>query len=116
MKKQTTSFYFEKFPNTDAKQIIRAFAENKENRIWEYQAIASSALKSYPGDVTFRILAHNLSSSNWHIRQNSAISLEKLGYTYHDLISVFDGDDRYAREIMRYRLDRRCAESEAMKV
>ena len=58
----------------------------------------------------------NLSSSNWHIRQNSAISLEKLGYTYQDLISVFDGDDRYAREIMRYRLDKRNAESEAMKV
>ena len=87
-----------------------------EGRTWEYQAIASSALKSYPGDVTFRILVKNLSSSNWHIRQNSAISLEKLGYTYHDLISVFDGNDRYAREIMRYRLDRRTAESEAMKV
>lgn len=108
--------YFEKFPNGDAEKIIQSFAENRENRIWEYQAIASSALKSYPGDVTFRILVENLSSSNWHIRQNSAISLEKLGYTYHDLISVFDGDDRYAREIMRYRLDKRNAESEAMKV
>ena len=36
--------------------------------------------------------------------------LEKLGYTYHDLINVFDGNDRYAREIMRYRLDKRNAE------
>jgi len=108
--------YFEKFPNTSAERIIQSFAENRENLTWEYQAIASSALKSYPGDVTFRILVENLSSSNWHIRQNSAISLEKLGYTYHDLISVFDGDDRYAREIMRYRLDKRNAESEAMKV
>ena len=108
--------YFEKFSNADAEKIIQSFAENKDNRTWEYQAIASSALKSYPGDVTFRILVENLSSSNWHIRQNSAISLEKLGYTYHDLINVFDGDDRYAREIMRYRLDRRNAESEAMKV
>ena len=108
--------YFEKFPNDGAGSVIQAIAENMEGRTWEYQAIASSALKSYPGDVTFRILVKNLSSSNWHIRQNSAISLEKLGYTYHDLISVFDGNDRYAREIMRYRLDRRTAESEAMKV
>lgn len=108
--------YFEKFPNDEAGSVIQAIAENMEGRTWEYQAIASSALKSYPGDVTFRILVKNLSSSNWHIRQNSAISLEKLGYTYHDLISVFDGNDRYAREIMRYRLDRRTAESEAMKV
>lgn len=103
--------YFEKFPIKEAESIIWAIAENLEGRIWEYQAIASSALKSYPGDVTFRILVENLSSSNWHIRQNSAISLEKLGYTYHDLINVFDGNDRYAREIMRYRLDKRNAEN-----
>lgn len=103
--------YFEKFPIKEAESIIWAIAENLEGRTWEYQAIASSALKSYRGDVTFRILVENLSSSNWHIRQNSAISLEKLGYTYHDLINVFDGNDRYAREIMRYRLDKRNAEA-----
>lgn len=107
--------YFEKFPLEEARPVIYEFAENEEGRTWEYQAIATSALKSYPGDVTFRILVKNLSSSNWHIRQNSAISCEKLGYTYHDLINVFDGNDRFAREIMRYRLDRRNAEEEAVK-
>ncbi len=107
--------YFEKFPSVDAEPVILGLAENLENRIWEYQAIATSALKSYPGDATFRILVKNLSSSNWHVRQNSAISCEKLGYTYQDLINVFDGNDRYAREIIRYRLDRRNAE-EAVKV
>ena len=106
--------YFEKFPSADAEAVILNLAENLENRTWEYQAIATSALKSYPGDVTFRILVKNLSSSNWHVRQNSAISCEKLGYTYQDLINVFDGPDRYAREIIRYRLDRRNAE-EAVK-
>ena len=103
--------YFEKFPVKEAESCVQKIAENLEGRTWEYQAIASSALKSYPGDVTFRILVANLSSSNWHIRQNSAVSLEKLGYTYHDLINVFDGNDRYAREIMRYRLDKRNAKS-----
>lgn len=106
--------YFEKFPSGDAEPVILNLAENLENRTWEYQAIATSALKSYPGDTTFRILVKNLSSSNWHVRQNSAISCEKLGYTYQDLINVFDGNDRYAREIIRYRLDRRNAE-EAVK-
>ncbi len=107
--------YFEKFPKDEAKDVIYDLAENEAGRTWEYQAIATSALKSYPGDMTFRILVKNLSNSNWHVRQNSAISCEKLGYTYHDLINVFDGNDRYAREIMRYRLDRRNAESEAVK-
>ena len=106
--------YFEKFPSGDAQPVILNLAENLENRTWEYQAIATSALKAYPGDTTFRILVKNLSSSSWHVRQNSAISCEKLGYTYQDLINVFDGNDRYAREIIRYRLDRRNAE-EAVK-
>ncbi len=108
--------YFEKFPSDDARPVLQEIAENLDGRIWEYQAIATSALKSYPDDVTFRILVKNLSSGNWHIRQNSAISCEKLGYTYQDLINVFDGNDRYAREIMRYRLDRRSAEGGAVKV
>lgn len=108
--------YFEKFPNDGARPVLQTIAENLDGKIWQYQAIATSALKSYPDDVTFRILVKNLSSSNWHVRQNSAISCEKLGYTYHDLISVFDGDDRYAREIMRYRLERRNAEEKAVKV
>lgn len=103
--------YFEKFPCEDARPVILNLAENLENRTWEYQAIATSALKSYPGDATFRILVKNLSNSNWHIRQNSAISCEKLEYTYQDLINVFDGNDRYAREILRYRLERRNIES-----
>lgn len=108
--------YFEKFTNEEARPVLQSIAENLEGRTWEYQAIATSALKSYPDDVTFRILVKNLSSSNWHIRQNSAISCEKIGYTYHDLINVFDGDDRYAREMMRYHLDRRNAEKEAVKI
>lgn len=107
--------YFEKFPNDDARPVLQSIAENLEGRIWEFQAIATSALKSYPDDVTFRILVKNLSNSNWHVRQNSAVSCEKLGYTYHDLINVFDGDDRYAREMMRYHLDKRNAEQEAVK-
>ncbi len=107
--------YFEKFPNSEARPVLQELAENMKGRIWEYQAIATSALKSYPDDVTFRILVKNLSNSNWHVRQNSAVSCEKLGYSYYDLINVFDGDDRYAREMMRYHLDKRNAESEAVK-
>lgn len=109
--------YFEKFPNDDARCVLQSIAENSQNRTWEYQAIATSALKAYPDDVTFKILVKNLSSSNWHIRHNSAVSCEKLGYSYYDLISVFDGNDRYAREMMRYHLDRRKqAEETAVKI
>ncbi len=97
--------YFEKYYNEAALPMLHRFAENKENYPWEYQAISSSALKSYPCERTKEILTANLSSSQWYVRFNSAESCEKLGLTYVDLIKVFDGNDRYAREIMRYTLD-----------
>ncbi len=97
--------YFEKFPSDKALPIIYKFARNKEGYFWEYQAIATSALKSYPSEETEKILEENLSNSNWYVRYNSAECCEKLGYTYTDLINVFDGNDRYAREMLRYRFD-----------
>lgn len=106
--------YFEKFYNEDAKETLQAFAEGNKDLPWQYQAIASSALKTYQDQKTDKILKNNLSSSNWYVRLNSAKSCEALGFTYGELIDIFDGDDRYAREIIRYRLDRHEAEKAAV--
>ena len=106
--------YFEKFYNEDAKETLQAFAEGNKDLPWQYQAIASSALKTYQDQKTNKILKNNLSSSNWYVRLNSAKSCEALGFTYGELIDIFDGDDRYAREIIRYRLDRHEAEKAAV--
>lgn len=108
--------YFEKFPSDLACGTLQEFAENKEGRVWEYQAIASSALKAYPDEKSAQILKNNLSSSNWYVRLNSAVACERLGYSYADLIQVFDGNDRYAREMLQYRLDRREAEKHGKAV
>jgi len=106
--------YFEKFFNEDAQPIIQSFARGDNSLPWQYQSIATSALKTYPCKATEDILKKNLSSSNWYIRLNSAKSCEYLGLTYTELIEIFDGNDRYAREILRYRLDRRQAEDMAV--
>lgn len=106
--------YFEKFPHEEAKDILQSFARNEDKLPWQYQAIASSAIKSYPDKLTFEILKDNLSSANWYVRLNSAVSCEKMGYTYTELINIFDGNDRYAREILRYCLDRRKAKEKAV--
>lgn len=104
--------YFELFPNPDALEYIYAFADTQSQEEWEYQSIATSALKSYPGARTVEILMKNLSSPKWHIRRNAAISCKALGLTYDDLTAVFEGNDRYAREMLRYHFDRREAEKE----
>ena len=105
--------YFEKFPVPEAMVPLQDFADNREGRPWEFQSIATSALKSYPDGRTAEILKKNLSNSNWYIRRNAAISCDALGFSYSDLVQVFDGGDRYAREMLRYRFDRREAEKEA---
>ena len=64
-------------------------------------------LASYPGDRTVAILKELLHSPNWHVRYNASQSLMALGLYYTDMIEVFEGRDRYAGEIMRYRFDQK---------
>lgn len=97
--------YFGKYYDEAAYDVLCELACDASKR-WEYAAIASSALGNYPDKATMDILKKNLSSKNWYIRYNSAASLERLGATYYDLIDVFDGDDRYASEILHYTLER----------
>lgn len=89
--------------------LICSLAVGSSSEKWEYAAIASSALGSYPGEKTAALLKSNLYSHNWYIRFNSAESLERLGVTYENLADIIDGNDRYASEILRYRFERRSA-------
>ncbi len=104
--------YFEKFYYLQAEGVLHKLAKNEIGYDWEYQAIASSALKTYPGHTTEEILKANLSNPNWYVRYNSAESCEKLGLTYSDLIDIFNGKDRYAREMAQYRFDRKAVQKE----
>ena len=53
-----------------------------------------------------QVLKRLLSSRNWYVRLNSAVSLKNLGITYSELSDIIDGNDRYASEIIRYCLQR----------
>ena len=98
--------YLGKYPYEAAYRTICCLSEEKADQKWEYAAIASTTLGSYPGDETVKILKSNLYSRNWYVRLNSALSLKKLGITYSELSDVIDGNDRYAGEILRYCLQR----------
>ena len=101
--------YLGKYPLDAAYPLICSFAVGSSSEKWEYAAIASSALGSYPGEKTVALLKSNLYSHNWYIRFNSAESLERLGVTYENLADIIDGNDRYASEILQYRFERRSA-------
>ncbi len=97
--------YFGKYRYEPAYEYLLLYANSRTDMRWEYAAIASSVLASYPSEKTVEILKSNLYHRNWHIRFNSAQSLERLGLTYLDLIDVLEGHDRYASEILRYHFD-----------
>ena len=46
-----------------------------------------------------------MGSSNWYIRYNASQSLDQLGVEYLDLLDILSGKDRYAREMLEYRLE-----------
>lgn len=97
--------YLGRYPYPPAYADLLRYATPSENARWEYTAIASSVLASYPGAETAAVLKRNLYHPNWYIRFNASKSLEQLGFGYRDLIDVIEGNDRYASEILRYRFD-----------
>lgn len=98
--------YLGKYHYDPAYPILLQFAENPGHQRWEYAAITATALAQYQSEHTIDVLKSNLYHSNWYIRYNAAQSLESFQLTYTDLIDVFDSNDRYAREILQYQMDR----------
>ena len=96
--------YFGRYPWEQARDALLAFARDKETLRWEYAAVAAAALKDYKGEDVISALKSALYSSNWYVRYNAAVSLEASGFSYTELIDVMAGKDRYAREMMEYRL------------
>lgn len=99
--------YFGKYAYSPAYPVLTGIVEKHQHSHWIYTAITASALASYPGDRTVAILKDLLHNPNWHVRFNASQSLMSFGLYYTDMIDVFEGRDRYAGEIMRYRFDQK---------
>lgn len=96
--------YFAKYRYDGAYETLCRLSSVKDVDKWQYAAISSSALATYPGEKTVELLKHNLTCGNWYVRYNSADSLEKLGIPYPELADVLDGEDRFAAEMLQYKL------------
>lgn len=99
--------YLGRYPYEPAYEQLMKYAEHEDEMHWEYTSITCFALASYPGERTVEVLKKNLSSRNWYVRLNASQALESLGLEYADFIDIFEGNDRYAGEMMRYRFDRK---------
>lgn len=99
--------YLGKYAYPPAYPVLTDIVEKCRNDQWICTAITASTLAGYPGDRTVAMLKELLHNPNWHVRFNASQSLMALGVYYTDMIDVFEGRDRYAGEIMRYRFDQK---------
>ena len=99
--------YLGKYAYPPAYTVLIDIVEKNRYNHWIYTAITASALAAYPGDRTVAVLKDLLNNPNWHVRFNASQSLMAMGIYYTDVIDVFEGRDRYAGEIMRYRFDQK---------
>ena len=106
--------YFGRYAYPPALEPLLAFASDKELERWEYATVSVSSLARYSGERVMAVLKEALHSSNWYVRSAAAQSLEMLGVDYGDLLDVMSSGDRYAREMILYRLEtQRIKEGEA---
>lgn len=99
--------YFGRYPYPPARSYLLGFLKDTAPEDWEYAAISASALAAYPGQDVVDGLMEAMHSGNWYIRYNAASCLEAHGLGYSDLLELVGGRDRYAREMIMYRLENR---------
>jgi len=105
--------YFAKITDERAEKWIKNVAQHPQDQRWEYAAISAGSLGAYPGEETVEILKQCLCHGNWYIRYNAALSLERLNISSRELEDILEGDDRYAREVLEYRIRMRQYEKES---
>ena len=99
-----------------AKQPLLEFVSSPDELNWEYAAISATALSNYTGEDVDAALVRAIHSSNWYVRYNAAISLESHGMTYEEMLAAVGPGDRYAREMLAYRLESRRQQEETLLV
>lgn len=99
--------YFGRYYYEPAYEKLIGFLESEDDTHWEYKAITATAIATYPSDRTTNALKECLKNPNWYVRYNASQTLKVMGMDYDDLRDIFEGDDRFAGDIMRYRIDQK---------
>lgn len=95
--------YLRRYPDKGAREELQKFLLYQEFIDWEYAAMAASALTMYPGPDTVACLKEGLGAANWYVRLNCAEALiHGMKLPKWQLFDVYNGSDRYAREILDY--------------
>jgi HEAT repeat protein len=99
--------YLGKYPYEPAYPLLAHFASGGEKKRIEYAIVSLAVLRYYPSQQTIDVLRSQINHLNWFVRYNATESLESLGIEYQDLIDIFDGKDRFSRDMLQYQFDQR---------
>ncbi len=88
---------------TGRKELYSILEVTSQSNNWILQAITAKYLSKFENDKTASILYKMVFHSNWWVRYNSALSLEKMkGIGNEYLEKVLNSKDRYAKEVSAY--------------
>lgn len=96
--------YYRRYPYQQAHAQLLLYVLGSDSYGSELSTVAASVLDRYPSAETVQALKTALRDRNWYVRYNAASSLVTLGLPKADAEEILNGTDRYAREMMAYRL------------
>lgn len=96
--------YYEAHPEPKVYEIIKEQLRTDDYSDFVCRSLCAKALGCYNLQEAKDILIELLHDKNWYVRNNAAKSLEKQNVEYLELIDIFEGSDRYARDMMNYSL------------
>lgn len=109
--------YLRRYPYAPAREALQKFIWMRDYIDWEFAAMAAMTLSEYPGDDTVECLKEGLHATNWYVRHNCAAALTQgLKIPKAELYEVYNGKDRYAREILQYMEQKADLEQEKMEL
>ena len=95
--------YLGRYPYEKARPLLQRMIQYEEYIDWEYAAMSARTLANYPGPDTERALKGGLHARSWYVRLNCAEALvDGLQLPLLQLYEIYNGRDRYAREILQY--------------
>ncbi len=92
--------YFKKWPYSEVEIALINILKYKDDVPWEYTAISASTLAAYNSENTINVLKTTLTSANWYIRYNSAMSLIEMNVDTDSVVK--ETQDVYAKEILKF--------------
>jgi hypothetical protein len=96
--------YFYTCPFEPMRPILLEYLKGADRMAADLAIVSASVLAAYPGQESISALTSALSSRNWYVRNNTALSLLALGANSNDLDEVLQGSDPYALEMMCYQV------------